>query len=38
MPSATVSVEVEKPGRPGLPELAAEAVVFYSRTWAEVRD
>ncbi|KAJ6438589.1 GTPase-activating protein GYP7 [Purpureocillium lavendulum] len=36
LPSSTVSVEVEKPGRPGLPELAAEAdVVFYSRTWAE---
>ncbi|OLN84500.1 Ketohexokinase [Colletotrichum chlorophyti] len=33
----TVSVEVEKPGRPGLRELAAEAdVVFYSRSWAEV--
>ncbi|KAL6849572.1 hypothetical protein ACO1O0_009113 [Amphichorda felina] len=31
-----ISVEVEKPGREGLPELAAEAdVVFYSRTWAE---
>lgn len=35
--TATVSVEIEKPGREGLPELAAEAdVVFYSRTWAEV--
>ncbi|KAI8236473.1 hypothetical protein K4K54_003138 [Colletotrichum sp. SAR 10_86] len=35
--SATVSVEVEKPGRPGLRELAAEAdVVFYSKSWAEV--
>uniref|UniRef100_L2GF67 Pfkb family kinase n=1 Tax=Colletotrichum fructicola (strain Nara gc5) TaxID=1213859 RepID=L2GF67_COLFN len=34
--SATVSVEVEKPGRPGLRELAAEAdVVFYSKSWAE---
>ncbi|GKT49253.1 ketohexokinase [Colletotrichum spaethianum] len=34
----TVSVEVEKPGRPGLRELAAEAeVVFYSKSWAEVR-
>ncbi|KAI1663036.1 Ribokinase-like protein [Daldinia decipiens] len=31
-----VSVEVEKPGREGLEDLAAEAdVVFYSRTWAE---
>lgn len=38
MPSARVSVEVEKPGREGLEELAAEAdVVFYSKTWAEVR-
>ncbi|KAF6843813.1 PfkB family kinase (D-sorbose binding protein) [Colletotrichum musicola] len=33
---ATVSVEVEKPGRPGLRQLAAEAdVVFYSKSWAE---
>lgn len=33
-----VSVEVEKPSREGLRELAAEAdVVFYSRSWAEVR-
>ncbi|KAJ0164748.1 Ketohexokinase [Colletotrichum tanaceti] len=32
----TISVEVEKPGRPGLRELAAEAeVVFYSKSWAE---
>ena len=38
IPSARVSVEVEKPGREGLEELAAEAdVVFYSKTWAEVR-
>ena len=37
LPSAKVSVEVEKPGREGLRELAAEAdLVFYSRTWAEV--
>ena len=36
-PGSTVSVEVEKPGREGLVELAAEAdVVFYSRSWAEV--
>ncbi|KAI1636421.1 Ribokinase-like protein [Biscogniauxia mediterranea] len=36
---AVVSVEVEKPGREGLEELAAEAdVVFYSRSWAEVYD
>ncbi|KAI1805479.1 Ribokinase-like protein [Daldinia bambusicola] len=35
-PNARVSVEVEKPGREGLQELAAEAdVVFYSRSWAE---
>ncbi|PNY24844.1 Ketohexokinase [Tolypocladium capitatum] len=38
LPAARISVEVEKPGRQGLPELAAEAdVVFYSRTWAENR-
>lgn len=37
LPKAQVSVEIEKPGREGLPELAAEAdVVFFSRTWAEV--
>lgn len=37
LPNAQISVEVEKPGREGLPELAAEAdVVFYSRSWAEV--
>ena len=37
MPSSTVSVEVEKPNREGLVELAAEAdVIFYSRSWAEV--
>lgn len=37
-PRATVSVEIEKPGREGLVELANEAdVIFYSRTWAEVR-
>lgn len=36
-PSARISVEVEKPGRPGLRELAASAdVVFYSKTWALV--
>ncbi|KAK2698686.1 hypothetical protein QWA68_002635 [Fusarium oxysporum] len=36
LPKATISVEIEKPGREGLPELAAEAdVVFYSRSWAE---
>jgi ketohexokinase len=34
---STISVEVEKPGREGLVELAAEAdVVFYSRSWAGV--
>ncbi|TQV99251.1 hypothetical protein V2A60_004734 [Cordyceps javanica] len=36
LPGATISVEVEKPGRQGLRELAAEAdVVFYSKLWAE---
>ncbi|KAF5657260.1 carbohydrate purine kinase [Fusarium heterosporum] len=38
LPEATISVEVEKPGREGLVKLAAEAdVVFYSRSWAENR-
>jgi hypothetical protein len=38
LPRASISVEIEKPGRDGLAELAAEAdVVFYSRVWAEVR-
>ncbi|KAJ5584692.1 pfkB family kinase [Penicillium hispanicum] len=36
VPSVRISVEVEKPGRPGLQELAEEAdVVFYSKTWAQ---
>ncbi|RMD41177.1 hypothetical protein DV735_g3946, partial [Chaetothyriales sp. CBS 134920] len=36
-PNTIVSVEVEKPGRAGLEELAAEAdVVFYSQSWAKV--
>ncbi|PTB62873.1 Ribokinase-like protein [Trichoderma citrinoviride] len=36
LPNAQISVEVEKPGRDGLRELAAEAdVVFYSKSWAE---
>jgi ketohexokinase len=31
-----ISVELEKPGRPGLQALAQEAdVIFYSRSWAE---
>ncbi|KAL2009854.1 hypothetical protein VTN00DRAFT_5661 [Thermoascus crustaceus] len=35
-PAAKISVEVEKPGRPGLPEMAAEAdVVFYSKSWVQ---
>ena len=39
LPGANISVEVEKPGRAGLEELAAEAdAVFYSRSWAEVGD
>ncbi|CEJ81118.1 hypothetical protein VHEMI01263 [[Torrubiella] hemipterigena] len=38
LPNTTISVEVEKPGREGLVQLAASAdVVFYSRTWAEHR-
>ncbi|RDA84777.1 hypothetical protein CP532_1009 [Ophiocordyceps camponoti-leonardi (nom. inval.)] len=38
LPTARVSVEIEKPGRQGLVELAAAAdVVLYSRTWAESR-
>ncbi|KAK4127830.1 Ribokinase-like protein [Parathielavia appendiculata] len=38
LPGNTISVEVEKPNREGLVELAAEAdVVFYSRSWAEPR-
>ena len=37
LPKASISVEVEKPGREGLEQLAAEAdVVFYSKGWAEV--
>lgn len=36
-PAAKVSVEAEKPGRPGLQEMAAEAdVVFFSKSWAQV--
>ncbi|KAK8110377.1 uncharacterized protein PG998_006834 [Apiospora kogelbergensis] len=36
LPKASISVEVEKPGREGLEQLAAEAdVVFYSKGWAE---
>ncbi|KAJ5924431.1 pfkB family kinase [Penicillium verhagenii] len=35
-PSARISVELEKPGREGLHELADHAdVVFYSKTWAQ---
>jgi ketohexokinase len=38
LPRARISVECEKPGRPGLPELAAEAdIVFYSQHWATSR-
>ena len=37
LPKAKISVEIERPGRQGLVELAAEAdAVFYSRSWAEV--
>ena len=36
-PGVKVSVEAEKPNRPGLQELAAEAdIVFYSKSWAKV--
>ncbi|KAL2288740.1 hypothetical protein FJTKL_03414 [Diaporthe vaccinii] len=35
-PRSRISVEVERPAREGLRELAAEAdVVFYSKSWAE---
>ncbi|KAL4782503.1 Ribokinase-like protein [Aspergillus varians] len=35
-PGTKVSVELEKPGREGLQELAEEAdVVFYSKSWAQ---
>ncbi|KAL4960307.1 ketohexokinase [Aspergillus stella-maris] len=35
-PSIKVSVEVEKPGREGLQEIAKEAdVIFYSKSWAQ---
>ncbi|KAK4192885.1 Ketohexokinase [Podospora australis] len=38
LPKSTISVEVEKPNREGLVELAAEAdTVFYSKSWAESR-
>ncbi|KAK3308838.1 uncharacterized protein B0T15DRAFT_491387 [Chaetomium strumarium] len=38
VPESTISVEVEKPDREGLIELAAEAdVIFYSKSWAESR-
>lgn len=37
LPRSRISVEVEKPGRPRLRELAGDAdVVFYSKSWAEV--
>ncbi|EER26479.1 hypothetical protein D8B26_003139 [Coccidioides posadasii str. Silveira] len=35
-PADKISVEIEKPGRAGLQELAVEAdVVFYSKSWAQ---
>ncbi|KAL3476797.1 Ribokinase-like protein [Aspergillus californicus] len=35
-PSVVISVEIEKPGRSGLQELAGEAdVVFFSKSWAQ---
>lgn len=37
-PTVKVSVEVENPSRKGLRELAALSdVVFYSKSWAQVR-
>ena len=34
-----ISVEIEKPNRQGLQDLAKAAdVVFYSKSWAQVRD
>jgi hypothetical protein len=37
LPRCRISVEVEKPNREGLRELAEQAdIVFYSRAWAEV--
>ncbi|KAL8888769.1 MAG: hypothetical protein Q9192_006122 [Flavoplaca navasiana] len=37
-PAVKISVEVEKPGREGLQDLAARAdVVFFSKSWAQVR-
>ncbi|KIW11082.1 hypothetical protein PV08_10381 [Exophiala spinifera] len=37
-PTVRLSVEVEKPGRPGLESLAAQAdVVFYSKSWSRER-
>ena len=36
-PTVKISVEVEKPGREGLQDLAALAdVAFYSKSWAQV--
>lgn len=37
-PTVKISVEIEKPGREGLSELAIKAdVVFYSKSWAKVK-
>ncbi len=37
-PNVKISVEVEKPAREGLQDLAALAdIVFYSKSWAQVR-
>ena len=37
-PAVAISVEIEKPDRKGLQDLATEAdVVFYSKSWAQVR-
>lgn len=38
-PNVTISVEIEKPGREGLPDLVPEAdVVFFSKSWVLVSD
>lgn len=38
LPKSNISVEIEKPGRPGLQQLADAAdVVIYSKGWAQVR-
>lgn len=37
VPNVKLSVELEKPGREGLQDLAMEAdAVFFSKSWAQV--